>query len=235
MRMKVEIRRDFSVKIVICYLLSALLVEGDSMDQEAENSKKRWTRAEVETALKEILIDALDVDEGQIVPDASLVHDLGTESIDFLDIGFRVQQTFGVELPNRAIQDRVLNWRNLSGLYKILEGRYGAKVTREDIKRFQTMGIPEVLSWLEENQGITVKNGDAEVLAGELAGRLASDVESIGFKSSLIEQEEITKLLLKNLNSPQILDGMLRLFRVGALVDFITARVGEGMQGNSKQ
>jgi len=82
--MKVEIRRDFSVKIVICYLLSALLVEGDSMDQEAENSKKKWTRAEVETALKEILIDALDVDEGQIVPDASLVHDLGTESIDFL-------------------------------------------------------------------------------------------------------------------------------------------------------
>ena len=103
--MKVEIRRDFSVKIVICYLLSALLVEGDSMDQEAENSKKKWTRAEVETALKEILIDALDVDEGQIVPDASLVHDLGTESIDFLDIGFRVQQTFDVELPNRAIQD----------------------------------------------------------------------------------------------------------------------------------
>ena len=233
--MKVEIRRDFSVKIVICYLLSALLVEGDSMDQEAENSKKKWTRAEVETALKEILIDALDVDEGQIVPDASLVHDLGTESIDFLDIGFRVQQTFDVELPNSAIQDRVLNWRNLSGLHEILEGRYGAKVTREDIKRFQTMGIPEVLSWLEENQGITVKNGDAEVLAGELAGRLASEVESIGFKASLIEQEEIRKLLLKNLNSPQILDGMLRLFRVGALVDLITARVGEGMLGNSKQ
>ena len=233
--MKVEIRRDFSVKIVICYLLSALLVEGDSMDQEAENSKKKWTRAEVETALKEILIDALDVDEGQIVPDASLVHDLGTESIDFLDIGFRVQQTFDVELPNRAIQDRVLNWRNLPGLHEILEGRYGAKVTREDIKRFQTMGIPEVLSWLEENQGITVKNGDAEVLAGELAGRLASEVESIGFKASLIEQEDITKLLLENLNSPQILDGMLRLFRVGALVDFITARVGEGMLGNSKQ
>ena len=61
--MKVEIRRDFSVKIVICYLLSALLLEGDSMDQEAENRKKRWTRSEVETALKEILIDALDVDK----------------------------------------------------------------------------------------------------------------------------------------------------------------------------
>ena len=197
------------------------------MSQEAEDRNKKWTRAEVETALKAILIDALDVDEGQVNPEASLVHDLGAESIDFLDISFRAQQTFGVDLPNKAIQDRTINWRNLSGLHEILEGRYGAKVTREDIKRFQTMGIPEVLGWLKENQGISVNNGDAEELAGELADRLAHEVESIGFRPSLIDREAISKLFLKNLNSPQILEGMLRLLRVGALVDFITARVAK--------
>ncbi len=197
------------------------------MSQEAEDRNKRWTRAEVETALKEILIDALDVDEGQVNPDASLVHDLGAESIDFLDISFRAQQTFGVELPNKAIQDRAISWRNLAGLHEILEGRYGAKVTREDIKRFQSMGIPEVLGWLKEKQGISVNNGDAEELAGELADRLAHEVESIGFRPSLIDREAISKLFLKNLNSPQILEGMLRLLRVGALVDFITARVAK--------
>ncbi len=197
------------------------------MSQEAEDRNKKWTRAEVETALKAILIDALDIDEGQVNPEASLVHDLGAESIDFLDISFRAQQTFGVDLPNKAIQDRTINWRNLSGLHEILEGRYGAKVTREDIKRFQTMGIPEVLGWLKENQGISVKNGDAEEMAGELADRLAHEVESIGFRPSLIDREAISKLFLKNLNSPQILEGMLRLLRVGALVDFITARVAK--------
>ena len=197
------------------------------MSQEAEDRNKKWTRAEVETALKAILIDALDIDEGQVNPEASLVHDLGAESIDFLDISFRAQQTFGVDLPNKAIQDRTINWRNLSGLHEILEGRYGAKVTREDIKRFQTMGIPEVLGWLKENQGISVNNGDAEKLAGELADRLAHEVESIGFRPSLIDREAISKLFLKNLNSPQILEGMLRLLRVGALVDFITARVAK--------
>lgn len=197
------------------------------MSQEAEDRNKKWTRAEVETALKAILIDALDIDEGQVNPEASLVHDLGAESIDFLDISFRAQQTFGVDLPNKAIQDRTINWRNLSGLHEILEGRYGAKVTREDIKRFQTMGIPEVLGWLKENQGISVNNGDAEELAGELADRLAHEVESIGFRPSLIDREAISKLFLKNLNSPQILEGMLRLLRVGALVDFITARVAK--------
>ncbi len=205
------------------------------MSQEAEDRNKSWTRAGVETALKEILIDALDVTEGQVNPDASLVHDLGAESIDFLDISFRAQQTFGVELPNKAIQDKAINWRNLSGLHEILAGRYGAKVTREDIKRFQTMGIPEVLGWLKENQGISVKNGDAEELAGELADKLAHEVESIGFRPSLIDREAISKLFLKNLNSPQIIEGMLRLLRVGALVDFITARVGGQTQDGNER
>ena len=72
-------------------------------------------------------------------------------------------------------------------------------------------------------------------MAGELADRLAHEVESIGFRPSLIDREGISKLFLKNLNSPQIIEGMLRLLRVGALVDFITARVGgQPQDGNER-
>jgi len=187
------------------------------MNQEAENFNRNWTRDEVEKALTEILIDALDLDESKVVPSASLVHDLGAESIDMLDIGFRVQQMFGVELPNKSIQQSVVRWRNLSGLREVLEERYGATITPEDIKQFLTMGIPGVLGWLKERQGITVNNGDAEVLAGELA--------DIGFRGGLIDHVGVKELLLENLNSPMILEGMLRLFSVGVLVDFITERV----------
>ncbi len=195
------------------------------MNQEVENLNRSWMRDEVEKALTEILIDALDLDESKVVPGASLVHDLGAESIDMLDIGFRVQQTFGVELPNKAIQQTVVHWRNLSGLRQILEERYGAKVSPEDNKLFLTMGLPKVLGWLSENKGITVSNGDAEVLAGELANMLAHEVEAIGFRAELIDHDGVKELLLENLNSPKILEGMLRLFSVGALVDFITERV----------
>ena len=197
------------------------------MNQEAEGMHKRWTREEVEKTLKEMLIDALSVDEDKIVPEASLVHDLGAESIDFLDIGFRVQQTFGVELPNKAIQDKALSWRNMGELIRILEERYGTRVAPEEIRQFHTMGIPEVLRWVAEKQGIAVQNGEAEKVAAELADRLAREVESVGFKTSLIDKENIVKLLLENLNSPKIIEGMIRLFSVGALVDFITVRVGE--------
>jgi acyl carrier protein len=156
------------------------------------------------------------------------VHDLGAESIDFLDIGFRVQQTFGVELPNRALQDKALSWRNLGDLRRILEERYGARLVPEEMRQLHTMGIPEILRWVAGKQGITtVENGEAEKIAGELADRLAHEVESLGFKASLIDRENTIKLLLQNLSSPQIIEGMIRLFSVGALVDFITARVGE--------
>lgn len=196
------------------------------MKREGEAVQKYWTRDEVEKGLKQILVDALGVEEDKIMPDASLVHDLGVESIDFLDIGFRVQQTFGVELPNKSLQDKALRWRNLGELGSILKSRYGIQVTADEIRQFRSMGIPEVLRWVSEKQSITFQNGEAEKVAGELAERLAKEIEGMGFKASFLDREEIKRVMLENLNSPKIIEGMLRLFSVGSLVDFIADRVG---------
>ena len=198
------------------------------MSQGVETNQKKWTREEVEETLKGILMDALGVDGEKVVPEASLVHDLGAESIDFLDIGFRVQQTFGVELPNKAIQEKALSWRNMGEFSRIIEERYGVHVAPGEMKQFHTMGIPEVLRWLTEKRGIAIQNGEAEKIAAELADRLVSEVKSVGFKTSLIDREGVIQQLLQNLNSPKIMEGMVRLFSMGALVDFINAKVGDG-------
>jgi len=200
------------------------------MSQGVETSQKKWTREEVEETLKGILVDALGVDEEKVVPNASLVHDLGAESIDFLDIGFKVQQTFGVELPNKAIQEKALSWRNMGELGRILEERYGVRVTPEEMRQLHTMGVRAVLRWLAEKRGTTIQNGEAEKIAVQLADRLISEVESVGFKASLIDREGVIQQLLQNLNSPKIMEGMVRLFSIGALVDFISAKVGEKAQ-----
>ncbi|NIO08074.1 MAG: hypothetical protein GTO40_08765 [Deltaproteobacteria bacterium] len=172
-------------------------------------------------------MDALSVKEENIRSEVSLVHDLGAESIDLLDIGFRVHEIFGVELPTKAIQNSALRWRNMGELTQILEERYGARVTPKEIEQFHMMGIPGVLNWVAEQKGITILNGEAEKVAEELADRLAREVESVGFKASMIDKGGIVKLLLENLNSPTIREGMIRLFSVGAMVDFITERVVE--------
>jgi len=198
------------------------------MNTDTATANKSWTRSEIEVALREILVDALAVDEAKVVSEASLVNDLGAESIDFLDIGFRVQQTFGVEfLPAKVIQEQALSWRNLEDLSKIIQERYGLCVAPEEIRQFHTVGLPKVLGWIQEKKGIVIQNGEAESLAGELADRLTQVLESVGLTPSVEDRERIATLLLENLNSQKILERMVRLFSVGALVDFITARAGK--------
>ena len=49
---------------------------------------------EIYTRVKDVLVDALGVDEDEVTPQASLRADLGAESIDFLDITFRLEKAF---------------------------------------------------------------------------------------------------------------------------------------------
>ena len=48
--------------------------------------------------IQEVLDDALGVDEDEVTPNASLTADLGAESIDFLDIVFRIEKTFDIKI-----------------------------------------------------------------------------------------------------------------------------------------
>ncbi|MBX3316738.1 MAG: acyl carrier protein [Phycisphaeraceae bacterium] len=56
------------------------------------------TRDDIYAKVKEILADAMGVDEGDVTPEATLRGDLGAESIDFLDIVFRLEQAFGIKI-----------------------------------------------------------------------------------------------------------------------------------------
>ena len=51
----------------------------------------------------EIMADALGLEPVQITPEASLIDDLGGESIDFLDLVFRLERTFKVKIPRGKI------------------------------------------------------------------------------------------------------------------------------------
>ena len=46
-----------------------------------------------------VLADSLNVDEDDITPTATLQGDLGAESIDFLDIVFRLEKNFSIKIP----------------------------------------------------------------------------------------------------------------------------------------
>jgi acyl carrier protein len=52
------------------------------------------TRDEIDKKVQGVLVEALGVDDEDVTPDASLRSDLGAESIDFLDITFRLEKAF---------------------------------------------------------------------------------------------------------------------------------------------
>src|SRR5579885_700974 len=57
------------------------------------------TQEEIYAKVSATLVEALNVDEDEIKPDATLQGDLGAESIDFLDIVFRLEREFGIKIP----------------------------------------------------------------------------------------------------------------------------------------
>jgi acyl carrier protein len=56
------------------------------------------TNEEIFEKVQTALVDALGVDDDEVTPDATLVGDLGAESIDFLDIVFRLEKAFDIKI-----------------------------------------------------------------------------------------------------------------------------------------
>lgn len=61
------------------------------------------TKEEVFEKVQAALVDALGVDDDEVTPQATMVGDLGAESIDFLDIVFRLEKTFEIEIPRSEL------------------------------------------------------------------------------------------------------------------------------------
>lgn len=72
------------------------------------------SRDEIFEKVKEVLEYALGADADEVTKDATLIGDLGAESIDFLDISFKLEQEFGIKIeqgelfPENLMQDETL-------------------------------------------------------------------------------------------------------------------------------
>jgi len=61
------------------------------------------TKDEVFEKVREALMDALGAEDDEVTPEATMVGDLGAESIDFLDIVFRLEKAFEIEIPRSEL------------------------------------------------------------------------------------------------------------------------------------
>jgi acyl carrier protein len=61
------------------------------------------SRDEIFQKVQQVLVDALGVDDDEVKPEATLMADLGAESIDFLDIVFRLEKAFEIKIPREEL------------------------------------------------------------------------------------------------------------------------------------
>ncbi len=87
--------------------------------------QETMTKSDIFESIQEILAEALGTDEEEITPEASLTRDLGAESIDFLDIVFRLEKKFSTsDRPFKIEQGELFPENLLENPEWVREGQF---------------------------------------------------------------------------------------------------------------
>ncbi|MDA2915995.1 acyl carrier protein [Nitrospinae bacterium AH_259_B05_G02_I21] len=87
--------------------------------------------------VRAIILEALGVDEKEVELKTRLIEELDAESLDFLDIVFRLERSFGIKIPRGEIE------RNARGGLSDEEFEDNGMVTPEGLEALQRV-MPEV-------------------------------------------------------------------------------------------
>ena len=60
--------------------------------------------ASVEERVKQIIVEQLGVDEGEVTASASFVDDLGADSLDTVELVMALEEEFGIEVPDEQAE-----------------------------------------------------------------------------------------------------------------------------------
>lgn len=184
-----------------------------------------WTRPEVRVSVVKLIVESLGVDEANVTADAALGADLGAESIDFLDLSFKCQQTFGIDLPMRLIQERRVEWRDLSVLARVLEARYHVTVAAEELRMISPATIGAVLGHVAAKHGITRAPGDAREVVDGLVTRMLTDLAQTPLDLSGLGVHQLAAYLEKNLHSSEAVEIVMSRLTVRAVTEYIVGQL----------
>ena len=115
------------------------------------------SETEIFEKVREALVDALGVDDDEVTPEATLQGDLDAESIDFLDIVFRLEKAFDIKIERGELfpEDILTNTDyvedgkvNATGISKLKE-----RMPFADLSKFESEPVVQNLG-----QQLTVKD-----------------------------------------------------------------------------
>lgn len=69
--------------------------------------------------VKEILVDQLDVEDEKVTMEASIIDDLGADSLDLVDLVMSLEEEFDVEIPDEQVE----NIKTIGDIVKFIEDK----------------------------------------------------------------------------------------------------------------
>ena len=120
-------------------------------------------REEIVRRLTPIVAEALDRPVAEVTPHASLLADLGAESIDFLDLQFRIEGAFGIKVGDEEL------WRTAFDLddERFVRGGRLTDAARAELERRQ----PD-FRWQRFESGLSVSDLPQLVTVASIAAQL---------------------------------------------------------------
>ena len=67
--------------------------------------------------VRDIIVDQLDADENEVTLDASIIDDLGADSLDVVDLVMSIEEEFDVEIPDEGVE----NIKTVGDIVKYIE------------------------------------------------------------------------------------------------------------------
>jgi acyl carrier protein len=101
--------------------------------------------------VRDIVASALDVPADRVREHSSLINDLNAESIDFIDIVFRLESEFGIEIPQEDI------WKGSIDISDEAAMQAGIARLRAAMPEFRWEAVPDPVTKADLPALITVK------------------------------------------------------------------------------
>ena len=181
---------------------------------------------EVFEGVRKILADSLEIDEGNITMDSSLNYDLGAESVDFLDISFRIDSEFDVELPNRELGQiaETINTLKIEEVNSLLARSVNSSLSEEEKKSLAILGIDSIFEKIKESHNV---DGDKDLIEETAQGviqRCIEHLKKLGFDIPEQKVMEIKGDLIEGVDPPNLLQKIMGMYSVRSLVSYILSK-----------
>lgn len=171
---------------------------------------------------REIVMEVLDLDAEDVSPESKLIDDLGAESIDFLDLSFKIEKEFGIKLPEREITQlgNTIKDKRIEVIGDLLKQQFDLTLTDEDRDELVDMELSGIIEKLNHTYNVEIGVDLIENGSEMVTSKIMDHLRGLGFVISEAKLQDLPGVTIED-NPMKIQKIVMDMFTVQLLADFV--------------